>query len=151
MVPLSYARARTPVCRAARLHVPGRRLVRRRCGLETYVLFAGYASGMSVALQGSLLDSIDDVGLRPLDAATRRTTLARGAWIDLRPGWLTGADELFTRLARDVPWHAERRQMYERQVDVPRLLSFYDENDQLPDPVLGKARRSEERRVGKEC
>jgi len=95
---------------------------------------------MSVALQGSLLDSVDEVGLRPLAAATRRTTLTHGAWIDLRPGWLTGADELFTRLARDVPWQAERRQMYDRQVDVPRLLSFYDEGDQLPDPVLGQAR-----------
>lgn len=96
---------------------------------------------MSVALQGSLLDSIDEVGLRPLAAATRRTTLSQGAWIDLRPGWLTGADELFTRLARDVPWQAERRQMYDRQVDVPRLLSFYDEDDRLPDPVLGQARQ----------
>jgi alkylated DNA repair dioxygenase AlkB len=95
---------------------------------------------MSVALQGSLLDSIDEVGLRPLAAATRRTTLTEGAWIDLRPGWMTGADELFTRLARNVPWQAERRQMYDRQVDVPRLLSFYDEADRLPDPVLGQAR-----------
>lgn len=94
---------------------------------------------MSVALQGSLLDSIDEVGLRTLDRAIRRTTLTHGAWIDLRPGWLTGADELFVRLARDVPWHAERRQMYEREVDVPRLLSFYDEDDRLPDPVLARA------------
>jgi alkylated DNA repair dioxygenase AlkB len=30
--------------------------------------------------------------------------------------------------------------MYDREVDVPRLLSFYDENDQLPDPVLVQAR-----------
>jgi len=95
---------------------------------------------MFLALQGSLLDCVDEVGLRPLDAATRRTTLTHGAWIDLRPGWLTGADELFTRLARDVPWHGERRQMYDREVDVPRLLSFYDEKDQLPDPVLVQAR-----------
>jgi alkylated DNA repair dioxygenase AlkB len=95
---------------------------------------------MSVALQGSLLDTVDEVGLRTLGPAVRRTTLTRGAWIDVRPGWLTGADELFSRLARDVPWHGERRQMYDREVDVPRLLGFYDELDQLPDPVLGQAR-----------
>ena len=100
---------------------------------------------MSVALQGSLLDTVDDVGLRPLGSAIRRTMLGSsgapsGAWIDVRPGWLTGADELFSRLARAVPWHGERRQMYDREVDVPRLLSFYDENDQLPDPVLLQAR-----------
>jgi alkylated DNA repair dioxygenase AlkB len=95
---------------------------------------------MSVALQGSLLDSIDEVGLRTLERAIQRTTLSHGAWIDLRPGWLTGADELFARLARDVPWRAERRQMFDREVDIPRLLSFYDEQDRLPDPVLAQAR-----------
>ena len=95
---------------------------------------------MTVAFQGSLLDIVDEVGLRTLGPAIRRTTLAHGAWVDLRPGWLTGADELFSRLARDVPWHAERRQMYDREVDVPRLLSFYDEADLLPDVVLSQAR-----------
>src|SRR6185436_18753670 len=97
---------------------------------------------MSVALQGSLFDNVDEVGLRPLGPAVRRTTLAHGAWVDLRPGWLTGADELFSRLAREVPWHAERRKMYDHEVDVPRLLCFYDETAQLPDPVLAQARSS---------
>jgi len=99
-----------------------------------------YAEAMSVAFQGSLLDTVDEVGLRALAPAIRRTTLTGGAWVDVRPGWLTGADELFSRLARDVPWHAERRQMYDREVDVPRLLSFYDEDDPLPDLVLTQAR-----------
>ena len=95
---------------------------------------------MSVAFQGSLLDTVDEVGLRALGPAIRRTTLAGGAWIDLRPGWLTGADALFSRLADAVPWHGERRQMYDREVDVPRLLSFYGEDDQLPDLTLTQAR-----------
>ena len=30
--------------------------------------------------------------------------------------------------------------MYDRVVDVPRLLCFYDEGDPLPDPVLSAAR-----------
>jgi alkylated DNA repair dioxygenase AlkB len=91
-------------------------------------------------LQGSLFDTVDEVGLRPLGPAVQRTQLTNGAWIDLRSGWVTGADELFSRLARVVPWHAERRHMYDREVDVPRLLKFYAENDELPDPVLAKAR-----------
>lgn len=99
-----------------------------------------YAEVMPVAFQGSLLDTVDEVGLRTLGPEIRRTKLDGGAWIDVRLGWLTGADELFSRLARDVPWHAERRQMYDREVDVPRLLSFYDEDDQLPDPILTQAR-----------
>ncbi len=30
--------------------------------------------------------------------------------------------------------------MYDREVDVPRLLAFYDERDPLPHPVLAQAR-----------
>jgi alkylated DNA repair dioxygenase AlkB len=90
-------------------------------------------------MQGSLLDVAEDVGLRSL-AGIRRTSLTRGAWVDVRPGWLTGADTLFDRLVGSVPWRAERRQMYERMVDVPRLVCFYQEDDPLPDPVLDQAR-----------
>src|SRR3954447_2754860 len=90
-------------------------------------------------LQASLLDDLDDIGLRSL-APIRRTSLSAGAWVDVRPGWLTGAGTLFERLAGDVPWRAERRQMYDRRVDVPRLLCFYDEHETLPHPVLTQAR-----------
>ena len=105
---------------------------------------------MSLALQGSLFDSLDEVGLRTLGQAVRRTALTHGAWIDLRPGWLTGADELFGRLVREVPWRAERRKMYDREVDVPRLLCYYDETDPLPDPVLAQARSSLSTHYGRE-
>lgn len=95
---------------------------------------------MTGAFQGSLFDLADEVRLGALGASVRRTVLAHRAWVDTRPGWLTGADELFERLLRDVPWRAERRHMYERVVDVPRLLCFYGEGQILPDPVLGQAR-----------
>ena len=94
---------------------------------------------MSVPLQSSLFDQGGAVGLSSLDAI-QRTELTGGAWIDLLPGWLSGADALFERLAARVPWRAERRHMYHRTVAVPRLLSFYDEDDPLPDPVLHEAR-----------
>jgi alkylated DNA repair dioxygenase AlkB len=95
---------------------------------------------MGMALQGSLLDTADHLELRHLATGLQRTVLTRGAWVDYRPGWLAGADELFDRLHRDVPWHAERREMYERMVDVPRLLKFYGEGETLPHPVLDEAR-----------
>ncbi|GAB3218440.1 alpha-ketoglutarate-dependent dioxygenase AlkB [Angustibacter peucedani] len=94
---------------------------------------------MQATLQGSLLDVADDVTVHSL-APVRRTLLTRGAWVDVRPGWVGGSDELFERLLQDVPWHGERRQMYERVVDVPRLLSFYGEDDALPHPALVEAR-----------
>lgn len=91
------------------------------------------------ALQGSLFDQTDEIRLGPL-APVRRTPLGAGAWVDHLPGWLAGADALFERLAADVPWRAERRQMYDRQVEVPRLLASYGEGDPLPHPVLTEAR-----------
>ena len=91
------------------------------------------------AIQGSLFDQ-GSIGLTPLLGTVTREDLGRGAWIDVLPGWLSGADLLFRALAADVPWYAERRQMYERVVDVPRLLCFYGEHDPLPHPVLTEAR-----------
>jgi len=99
-----------------------------------------YAAVMDMALQGSLFDQLGTPGrLRPLDQATR-TYLTHGAWVDVLPGWLAGADTVFTHLATEVPWYAERRQMYDRVVAVPRLLRFYGETDTLPHPVLREAR-----------
>ncbi|AIV38068.1 alpha-ketoglutarate-dependent dioxygenase AlkB [Streptomyces sp. MPA0124] len=96
---------------------------------------------MTTHLQASLFDQTDEVRLAPLDGL-RRTHLGSGAWIDLLPGWLSGADALFERLAAEVPWRAERREMYERVVDVPRLLAFYGAGDPLPHPLLTEAREA---------
>ena len=97
---------------------------------------------MTLALQGSLLDCRDEIELGELGSSVRRTTLTRGAWIDLRPGWVGGAGALFDRLAMAVPWHAERRRMYDRTVAVPRLLKFYGEGETLPDSVLDVAKEA---------
>ncbi|WP_036502655.1 alpha-ketoglutarate-dependent dioxygenase AlkB [Nocardia aobensis] len=94
---------------------------------------------MSTPLQRSLFDGFGDIELGPLDGV-RRTQLTEGAWVDLLPGWLRGADELFERLATRVPWLADRRPMYDRVVDVPRLLRYYGENEPWPDPILEDAR-----------
>jgi alkylated DNA repair dioxygenase AlkB len=91
------------------------------------------------SLQTSLLDLTGQPGPGPLDKL-ERTELAHGAWLDVLPGWLNGADELFSRLLEDVPWRAERRRMYDRVVDVPRLLCFYGADEPLPDPLLTEAR-----------
>lgn len=95
---------------------------------------------MDLALQGSLLDFTDEMTLLDLGVGMRRTQLSRGAWVDVRPGWLAAGDELFTTLLSDVPWHAERRPMYDRVVDVPRLTKFYAADDELPHPLLGEGR-----------
>ena len=95
-----------------------------------------------MTFQASLLDVGTEIGPGPLGATVRRRPLTQGAWVDVRPGWMSGADALFDRLLTGVPWRAERRQMYERVVAVPRLLSFYDEDDRLPHPALEAAREA---------
>ena len=53
----------------------------------------------------------------------RRIELAGGAWIEHHPDWLEGHNRVFESLASDVPWRSHRRQMYDREVDVPRLVA----------------------------
>lgn len=71
-----------------------------------------------------------------------RTVLARGAWVDVRRAWLPAADDVFATLLHAVPWRAERRQMYDRMVDVPRLVHTYLVDDPLPHPMLTRAREA---------
>jgi alkylated DNA repair dioxygenase AlkB len=71
-----------------------------------------------------------------------RTILARGAWLDVQRSWLPRADDVLATLVRDVPWRAERRQMYDRLVDVPRLTYTYMIDEDLPHPTLLDAREA---------
>jgi alkylated DNA repair dioxygenase AlkB len=93
-------------------------------------------------LQRSLFDLGEEVGPRPLGTSVQRTVLGQGAWVDIRRSWMARADDLFERLVDTVPWRAERRRMYDRVVDVPRLVSFYSEGRTLPDRALDQAREA---------
>ena len=50
------------------------------------------------ALQGSLFELDAAPGLGPLADLVVRHQLGRGAWVDLLPGWLGCADEVYDRL-----------------------------------------------------
>ena len=85
---------------------------------------------MELALQSSLFEHAE------------RRQLGNGAWIDYRSGWLEDGEELFAELCEEIPWRAERRQMYDRVLDVPRLVSFHDLVDgTTPHPRLKQIRR----------
>ena len=88
-------------------------------------------------------DAGPEVSLRArlgrLGRTVERELLDAGAWVDVRRSWVAGSSGLFARLAAEVDWHAQRRRMYDRIVDVPRLTAFYDVGAELPDPVLGDA------------
>lgn len=96
---------------------------------------------MTVEFQGNLFDTAGAAKLGSL-RPVRRTTLTRGAWVDVRPNWVGGADDVLTTLLADVPWRAERREMWDKVVDVPRLVHSYAAGDTLPHPILTQARES---------
>jgi alkylated DNA repair dioxygenase AlkB len=82
-----------------------------------------------LSVQGSLFDHAE------------RLSLGDGAWVDVRAGWLSGHDTLFDELVTAIPWRAERRQMYDRVLDVPRLVSFHDlASEPAPHPAIAKLR-----------
>ena len=99
-----------------------------------------YNEAVTVLHQPSMFDTADQSEVGSLTRRVRRTELTDGAWVDHLPGWLSGSENVLDRLLADVPWRAERRQMYDREVDVPRLLCWYSGEKPLPHPVLTAAR-----------
>jgi alkylated DNA repair dioxygenase AlkB len=70
-----------------------------------------------------------------------RIVLADGAWLDLARGWLSGHEQVFGELLHGTCWRAERRVMYEREVDVPRLYAELS-NGEPSLPVIEDIRRA---------
>jgi alkylated DNA repair dioxygenase AlkB len=90
--------------------------------------------------QGSLFEAPPS-GVRSFEGLERRQ-LSAGAWVDVQRNWVPAPDDAFAALVADVPWRAERRQMYDRVVDVPRLVHNYKMGEPLPHPVLEEAREA---------
>jgi alkylated DNA repair dioxygenase AlkB len=91
-------------------------------------------AAVGTAVQGSLFEHHE------------RRQLGDGAFVEIRAGWLSnatpGEEELLDALLSTVPWRTERRQMYDRVVDVPRLVSFHDLTiEDPPHPELTRLRR----------
>jgi alkylated DNA repair dioxygenase AlkB len=103
---------------------------------------------MSLAHQPSMWDLADEATLGPLSVT--RHPLAHGAWVDHLPGWVQGSDEVLDVLLGDIGWRADRRQMYEREVAVPRLLRWYGGDEPLPHPLLTEARDALDAHYGPE-
>ena len=59
----------------------------------------------------------------PFGEPPERRELADGAWVDYQPAWLDGHASLMRDLVENTAWRHERRQMYDRMVDVPRLTA----------------------------
>ena len=78
-------------------------------------------------------------GVGPLAGRVTRHQLTAGAWVDVLPGWMSGSDAVFEALL-GIDWRADRRQMYDAVVDVPRLLRWFGGDEDLPHPALTEAK-----------
>jgi alkylated DNA repair dioxygenase AlkB len=73
-------------------------------------------------MQASLFD-IGDPAFDPELSGLARLELDHGAWVDYLPHWLGGHEAVYQDLAGSADWKQERRLMYHRTVDVPRLTA----------------------------
>jgi len=83
----------------------------------------------------------------PSFASARRLELAEGAWVDHVPGWVENHDALFEELERGLAWRNERMHIYDRTVDVPRLLAGVP-RDGAGQPLLEAMRAALSARYG---
>ncbi len=70
--------------------------------------------------------SVFDIGVPAFDPELRgleRLDLDHGAWVDYLPHWLGGHQAVYRHLVGSADWKRERRHMYDRTVDVPRLTA----------------------------
>jgi alkylated DNA repair dioxygenase AlkB len=106
---------------------------------------------VSFVVQPSLFGSSGELALAGLDdGAVERRALSDGAWVDLRRGFVTAADELFDVLASAVPWREEKMRMYDSTVQIPRLVASYPQGQELPHPLLDDARSALNRHYAEE-
>lgn len=97
--------------------------MRRHRGIEQLSLFASEGAPAFDAAFGKL----------------ERTQLSADAWYDYAPGWLSGHDALFALLSETVHFRREKRPMYDRIVEVPRLVAALPDDGPVPS-VLQDAR-----------
>jgi alkylated DNA repair dioxygenase AlkB len=93
---------------------------------------------VALSWQPSLLDG-EPPSFDPDLSGLERHDLGQGAWYDLAPGWVRGADTLFAELVDGAPWAAHERPMYDRVVAEPRLTTRAWDDPPRPLPAMGAA------------
>jgi alkylated DNA repair dioxygenase AlkB len=77
---------------------------------------------VTLSWQPSLLAETP-VSFDPDLSGVERRDLGSGAWCDVLPSWVDGADALFGTLVDAAPWASHERPMYDRMVVEPRLTT----------------------------
>lgn len=78
---------------------------------------------LHVGMQGSLFGSTD-LGFGRF--SNDPLVLDDRSYVRFEPGWVEGSDAVFEALRDEMPWRCVERPMYDRVVDVPRLICTVD-------------------------
>jgi alkylated DNA repair dioxygenase AlkB len=76
---------------------------------------------LTTPLQPTLLDGTEPPAFDRSFATLRRHELGDGAWVDVVPGWVSGADDLFGQVLDAADWGQHEMLMYDDVVVQPRL------------------------------
>jgi alkylated DNA repair dioxygenase AlkB len=83
-----------------------------------------------------------NVGAFAVDTTFRtasRVALDAHSWIEVVPGWISGAHILFERMRKVVPWNEHDRKMFDQIFREPRMTATYKTLDEVPDIGLREA------------
>jgi alkylated DNA repair dioxygenase AlkB len=97
-----------------------------------------------VFYQGSLFGTLTPEYDASFDELTR-LDLDTTTWVDLAPGWLRGADQVYDQLVALLPFRQRTGvRMYDRVVDEPRLSAWWrvEGGEPEPMPILRRIRLS---------
>jgi alkylated DNA repair dioxygenase AlkB len=117
-------------------------VVANRC----FVTLVGVDVGVEMVWQPSLLDSCPP-GCDPTFEGAVRRDLGAGAWLEVVPRWVDGADTLFEMVLEAAPWGEHERHMYDRMVVEPRLTTRSWDS---PPPVVGEMAGALSERYGRD-
>ncbi len=87
-------------------------------------------------------------GFAPDLAGMRWEDLDEGAWVAWAPGLVSGHDALYHAIQGSTAWRSDRRIMYEREVEVPRLMARFPD-DGPGHPLLFSLRDALSRHFGR--
>lgn len=82
------------------------------------------------------------VGIDTSFRLAKRTAIDASSWIEVVPGWMSGSQLLFGRLATAVPWQQHDRQLFDQTFREPRLTAEYRSLRQVREQTLLEAVRA---------
>lgn len=100
--------------------------------------------------QEDLFATPGSLAIDPTFATVRRIALDATSWLELIPGWMSGSEHLFDRLASAVPWSQHYRTLFDQRFLEPRLTAEYRSLRRVPHEMLIAAARALSDRYGVE-